>query len=427
MLNDPRSHGLWEHTAASAPSTSALEADVDADVVVIGAGYTGLSAALHLRQAGKAVAVIEAIDIGFGGAGRNVGLVNAGLWIMPELVAARLGPLLGERLTKLLSDAPRLVFDLIAAHAIECEARHAGTLHCGVGRAGHAQLEDRAAQWQARGAQVQLLDAAETAARTGSTAFSGALFDPRAGTIQPLGYVRGLARAALAHGVRIFTGTPALSTQRDESGWIVRTPKGSVRADWVVVATDAYSSGPWQGVRDEQVRLPYFNLATRPLDSSVLESILPGREGAWDTRQVLSSFRLDAQGRLVFGSIGALRGNGAHIHEAWARRALQRIFPQLGAVEFEFGWFGQIGTTADSLPRFHVFAPQVIGFSGYNGRGIAPGTAFGRVMAEFIGGSIGLDELPLPTSSVVRPALRSAKEAGYSLGSQAVHFTSARF
>lgn len=426
MLNDPHSHGLWERTAAPAPSTTALEADIGVDVVVIGAGYAGLSTALHLSQAGRSVAVIEAVDIGFGGAGRNVGLVNAGVWIMPDLVTDRWGPVFGERLTKLLGDAPSLVFDLIAAHAIECEAMRSGTLHCGVGRDGYAQLEQRAAQWHARGARVQLLNADEAAARTGSTVFSGALFDPRAGTIQPLGYARGLARAAMTHGARIFTDTPALSSEKSQSGWIVRTPKGSVRAAWIVVATDAYSSGPWQVVRDEQVHLPYFNLATRPLDSTVLESILPRREGAWDTRQVLSSFRLDAQGRLVFGSVGSLRGNGARIHEAWARRAIRKIFPQLGEVAFEFGWFGHIGTTSDSLPRFHVFAPNVVGFSGYNGRGIAPGTIFGRVLADFIGGKIQPGDLPLPISKTVTPVLRSVREAGYSLGSQAVHLTGAR-
>lgn len=426
MLNDPRSHGLWERTAPSGPSTSALTTDLRVDVAVVGAGYTGVSTALHLSAAGSSVAVIDAVDIGFGGAGRNVGLVNAGVWIMPDLVTARLGPVFGERLTKLLGDAPGLVFDLIAAHAIECEALRAGTLHCGVGRDGYAQLQQRAAQWRARGAQVELLNADEAAARTGSKAFSGALFDPRAGTIQPLAYIRGLARAAMKHGALIFTDTPALRVERHQHDWTVYTPKGSLRAEWVVVATDAYSSGPWQLVRDEQVHLPYFNLATRPLDSAALDSILPRREGAWDTRQVLSSFRLDAQGRLVFGSVGALRGKAAHIHEAWAKRALRRMFPQLGEVTFEFGWFGHIGTTSDSLPRFHVFAPKMIGFSGYNGRGIAPGTTFGRILADFIGGKVQLTELPLPVSETVMPALRSMKEAGYSLGSQAVHLAGAR-
>ena len=427
MLNDPQTHGLWEQTAPPAPDAAELREDAAADVVIVGAGYTGLSTALHLRERGASVAVIEAVDIGFGGSGRNVGLVNAGMWVMPNVVIQRLGNVFGERLLNLLADGPRLVFETIARHSIECEATRAGTLHCAVGSRGYAELQEREAQWKARGAPVQLLSAGEAASRIGSRAFSGALFDARAGTIQPLAYARGLACAAVAVGARIFTRSPVVGAEQTGDTWVVRTASGSVRAKWIVVATDAYSIGPWQSVRTEQVHLPYFNLATRPLDTTALESILPRREGAWDTQPVLSSFRLDAQGRLVFGSIGALRGRGARIHEAWARRALRKIFPQLADVSFEFSWFGHIGMTGDSLPRLHVFAPNVIGFSGYNGRGIAPGTAFGRVLADFVVGKIGPSELPLPISEVVTPTLRSVREAGYSLGSQAVHFAGARF
>jgi len=427
MLNDPSSHGLWENTAPPSPAAAVLQEDLTTDVVVIGAGFTGLSTALHLREGGASVVVLEAVDVGFGGSGRNAGLVNAGLWMMPDLVTAALGEPYGERLVDLLGHAPRLVFELIATHAIECEAVQTGTLHCAVGRKGLAQLEQRAAQWQRRGAPVQLLSAAETAKRTGTDAYAGALFDARAGTIQPLAYVRGLARASLARGVGLFIRSPALSAERNHSGWTVRTPAGSVRAAWVVVATDAYAHGPWQVVRAEQARLPYFNLATAPLAARLRDAILPNREGVLDTRQVPSSFHLDAAGRLVFGSVGALGGSQTWMHESWARRALRRIFPQLGAVTFEARWFGYTGMTDDNLPRFHVFAPNVIGFSGFNGRGIAPGTAFGRVLAELIGGTRQQSDLPLPVTQPRTPALRSLKEMFYRVGSQAVHLAAARF
>jgi glycine/D-amino acid oxidase-like deaminating enzyme len=274
---------------------------------------------------------------------------------------------------------------------------------------------------------VELLGAAETATRTGSGAFAGALFDPRAGTIQPLAYARGLAAAALARGASIFVRSPATDVLPDEHGWMVRTPSGTVRAEWVVVATDAYARGPWDIVRKEQVHLPYFNFALPPLERSARESILPGGEGAWDTRTVLSSFRLDSAGRLVFGSVGALRGHGTEVHRRWALRAVRKIFPQVGGLEFESGWFGHIGMTADNLPRFHVFAPQVIGFNGYNGRGIGPGTIFGKVLAEFVLGRVREQELPLPVSAPKQVALRSVREAIYAGGAQMLHFAGARF
>ena len=347
MLNDPKSHGLWERTAPAAPATQSLGEHLEADVVIVGAGFTGASAALHLAEAGARVVLLEGSEIGFGGSGRNVGLVNAGMWMMPDDLAGSLGAEYGDRLLALLGDAPRAVHDLVGKHRIDCELETNGTLHCGVGAKGAAELAERARQWQARGAPVELLGPQETAARIGSPAYAAALLDRRAGTIQPLGYVRGLARAAIGAGVAIFTGSPVARYERDGARWRVATQEGSVRAEWIVVATNAYTSAPWPQIRQEIVHLPYFNVATAPLSSNLARSILPERQGCWDTREVLSSFRLDRAGRLVLGSVGALRGPGTAVHRNWARRRLRRLFPQLGEVPFETEWNGKIGMTAE--------------------------------------------------------------------------------
>ncbi|MBL8572644.1 MAG: FAD-binding oxidoreductase [Hyphomicrobiaceae bacterium] len=427
MLNNPRSHGLWEQSAPAAPATGALDAAIRAHVVVIGAGYTGLSTALHLAERGIGVVVLEANEIGFGGSGRNVGLVNAGMWVMPGDMPAALGDDYGERLLALLGDAPRNVFGLVEKYGIDCELERAGTIHCAVGQAGLDELKERAAQWGARGAPVRLLDAAETAAKVGSSAYAGSMLDLRAGTIQPLAYARGLARAAIGAGAHVFTGSPATAAERVGGGWKVSTPKGSVTADWVVVATNAYTATPWPEIRAELVHLPYFNFATPPLSDNLRRSILPKRQGAWDTREVLSSFRLDRAGRLVFGSVGALRGTGIGIHRAWARRAMRKLFPQIGDVGFESEWFGMIGLTDTNLPKFHRLADNVIAFCGYNGRGIAPGTTFGRVLADHVRGAIGEADLPLPVSTPTPAGLRPLKEAYYEAGAQIAHLADARF
>ena len=128
MLDDPRSHGLWEKTAPAPPVTTALQGDQMTDVVIIGGGYTGLSAALHLAEAGTRVILLEAKEIGFGGAGRNVGLINAGMWVMPDDLPGELGPVYGERLLDLLGNGPQTVKDLIDRHGITCELERAGTL-----------------------------------------------------------------------------------------------------------------------------------------------------------------------------------------------------------------------------------------------------------------------------------------------------------
>jgi glycine/D-amino acid oxidase-like deaminating enzyme len=430
MNDDPRSHGLWEVSAPAAPATPPLASDVTADVAVVGAGFTGLSAALHLALGGASAVVIEAVDIGFGGSGRNVGLVNAGMWVMPSALHAGLGRTCGPSLLRQLSDAPALVFELIERHRIDCQPVHTGTLHCAANAKGFAQLKERARQWQELGAAVRMLDAEETATKVGTTAYLGSLLDLRAGTIQPLAYARGLAAAAIAAGARVHTGSPVVAVEDLGWGWRVRVAAGgSVRAKWVIVATNAYTGrhGVWSQLAEELVRLPYFNLATAPLPEKLARSILPERQGAWDTRRVLSSFRFDRAGRLIFGGVGALRGLGRSIHPAWGRRALANLFPRLKGVDFEHEWYGSIGMTANALPRFHELGRNTVSFSGYNGRGIAPGTTFGRDLARLVLGQVSASALSLPATPVAPASLKPAKEAFYEIGAQAAHVVGARF
>lgn len=426
MNKDPRSHGLWEQSAPPAPVTARLAESMSVDVVVIGAGFTGLSAALHLREMNVDVAVLEGEDIGFGASGRNVGLVNAGLWIRPAEVIRRLGHQLGPRLVAQLGEAPGLVFDLIARHGIQCDAMRNGTLHCAVGETGYRELEERARQWQALAAPVELLDAAETERKVGSRAYRGSLLDRRTGVIQPLAYARGLASAALRAGARIYSANPVKAVYDEHARWRIDTDGGSVRTEWVIVATNTYSSNVWTALRTELVALPYFNLATRPLSAGERAAILPESQGVWDTRRILSSLRTDAAGRLIFGSVGALRGTGIAVHRKWGKRALEKLFPMLRGVEFQHEWYGNIGMTADAIPRFHQLARNTISISGYNGRGIASGTSFGRDLAQIVAAKIRPEDLALPLTVPCPARLRRVRESFYELGSQMAHSFGAR-
>lgn len=430
MNQDLRSHGLWEASAPAAPPTTALSATLHADAVVVGAGYTGLSAALYLAQRGARAVVLEAQEVGFGGSGRNVGLVNAGMWVMPSELPGELGELLGDRLLHRLGEAPSMVFDLIERHGMACEPVRRGTLHCAPDKAGLRALHERSRQWQALNAPVRVLSQAETAHKTGTDAYLGALLDLRAGTVQPLAYARGLAHAAVAAGAQLYTHTAVNAVHDAGQHWRLNTTNGGVvHAPWVIVATNAYSSatGPWGALQSELVRLPYFNLATAPLPPTLLKQILPDRQGAWDTRQMLTSFRLDRQGRLVLGSVGALRGTGQPIHRDWGHRALGKLFPQLRGMRFEHEWYGEIGMTSNALPRFHQLARNTVAFSGYNGRGIAPGTVLGRELARLVLGEITTADLPLPVTPTTPARLKLAREAFYESGAQIVHLAGARW
>ncbi len=376
--------GLWEATGGDPVGGGGAVPRTQVDLAVIGGGFTGCAAALAAAEAGARVALLEAETIGHGGSGRNVGLVNAGLWTPPGDVERLIGVEAGARLNGALALGPAAVFALVNRHGIPCEARRAGTLHLAAGPRARADLDRRARQLEARGAPVRLLDRDETARRTGSPRFAAALFDPRAGVVQPLAFVRGLARAAIAQGATVLERTPARVVSREKSYWFVETEKGAFTAAALLLATNAYHQRATGAPAPVYTPVGYFQVATAPLSAEARRAILPGGEGAWDAAKVMSSFRLDAAGRLLVGGVGALSRATAAIHVAWARRKIAWAFPELGAVEIEHAWSGRIAMTSDHLPQIATLGETPPGLSvyGYSGRGIGPGVVFGRAAAR---------------------------------------------
>ncbi len=428
MVFMPDPGNLWERTCAEDVPARRLDGDLTVDLAIVGGGYTGCSAALSAAEAGADVCLLEAGEIGHGGSGRNVGLVNAGLWLPPDKIIAALGAKEGERLLSHLGDAPSRVFDLIERHGIDCEATRNGTLHCAHSAAGLASLEDRYRQQNRLGAPVQLFGADDAAARTGSPRFHGALFDPRAGTIQPLAYVRGLARAAARSGARIVKACPVRRFSSSRGAWRVETASGAVTARALLLATNAYHTGASTGAEDPGGFVPvhYFQIATAPLPKKDLRTILPGGEGCWDTALVMSSFRLDRQGRLIIGGIGNLEAPGGRVHEAWARRKITHLFPDLVAPPIEHAWCGRIAMTSDHIPKIREIGPNGYACFGYSGRGIAPGTAFGALAAEaLLNGTP--ETLPICPIRHHKEAFTDVRAACYELGALATHAVKARF
>lgn len=388
---------LWELSTPQRPVSPALIGEHSADVCIIGAGFTGLSAGLHLLEGGKSVCIVDAHEVGHGGSGRNVGLVNAGTWIPPDDVESMLGQAVGSTLNQALGLAPALVFSLIEKYAIDCQARPNGTLHMAHNAKGLEDLRSRCEQWQRRGADVELLvgDACEEAC--GTRQISGALLDRRAGTVNPMAYASGLAKNFTRLGGKLYGQSAVTQLQRSHDGWTVSTARGKVEAAQVIIASNAYTEGEWTQLRQNIFSGYYYQVASRPLQGEAQARILPGGQGSWDTRTVLSSIRRDDQGRLLLGSLGNAGNYPLPFIRSWADRIQRHYFPELGKVEWECTWTGRIGFTPDHLMRLYQPAPGLLAVTGYNGRGVTTGSLVGKCFAEFILGN-DARALPLPFS-----------------------------
>lgn len=406
---------LWDGSAEERPHEAMGALPARVDLAIVGGGFTGLSTALHVAEAGLSALVLEAKALGHGGSGRNAGLVNAGIWLPPAKVRAKLGPEVGPSFLARFGNGPETVFDLIERHQIRCEATRTGTIHAAHAPGAMADLRARHKEWRAMGAPVTLLDRDTVCEKTGTRAFFGGLFDGRAGTINPMGYVRGLARAAHAAGAAIKTGVQVTGLRRESDGWHVLTDQGDLAAKHVVLGTNAYTGTLWPGLAQSYTPIHYFQFATVPLGLEAAH-ILPGRQGVWDTGKIMISIRRDAAGRLILGSMGRVLGNVSKgLSRRWADRRLRRLFPELGAVEFEAAWDGRIAMTADHLPRIHRLAAGLYTPIAYNGRGITTGTIFGQAIAALLTGSEEAD-LPLPITDLAAEPGARLKAWGFDLG-----------
>lgn len=426
LPHDAGEESLWAATAIANPVTQRLQESLQADVLVVGGGYTGLSSALHLAEKGISVVLLEAMSIGFGGSGRNAGLVNAGVWQNPSQVCQRLGREAGTRFNLALRDSPALVADLVQRYQMECDLQPCGTVNIAHNAAAMKYLEDRCRQLQDLGAGVEIIDGVDSGRISASPEYvHGGIHDPAAATIHPLNYARSLARAAQQQGARLYQESPIASLARRNDRWHAATTAGEVVADQVVLATNAYADDNSQGVRESTVPVFIFHCATAPLPAAVAAEIIPRRHGLWDTQLMLTSSRIDASGRLVMSSAGRLRGYQRAIRESWMQRMRERLYPQTRGLDWEYRWSGQIGVTSSRILRVQLLAPGVFAPAGYNGRGIGPGSVIGKHLAQTIA-SGNRDDFPFPIEALYRERWKSPRAAYYNYGTLALQLLDRR-
>jgi glycine/D-amino acid oxidase-like deaminating enzyme len=381
---------LWAAVTPPGPELPVLAGSAQADVIVIGGGFTGLSTALHLRESGVDVAIVEAMEPGWGASGRNNGQVIPTLSRPdPEDIIARHGAA-GERFVALLRDSASTLFDLARRYQIQAEQEQTGWVQPvhSPGRIGIA--ERRVRQWSKFGASVQLLSRDETRAMLGSDAWFGGFWNRSGGHINPLALSRGLARVVLESGGRIYARSPATLFERQNDRWVVRTAQGQISGRALILATNAYtgefSKSLAPGIAREVMPVLSWQMATQPLSENARKTIIPGRQAMSDTHGELYFARYDARDRLVTG--GAVIGpvNKAGKMKSMVAARLKRLWPQIGQVSFDHVWNGYVGMTTDFLPRIHRLGPDAYGWTGCNGRAVALSIALGDEFSKAVRG-----------------------------------------
>jgi glycine/D-amino acid oxidase-like deaminating enzyme len=418
---------LWSKTAVASHDRPSLEGNHSVDVCVVGAGVGGVTASYFLASGGASVVLLEADRVGSGAMGKSSGFVNAGLWMPPSDIIKAIGEVYGPRLIATLGAAPKKTFDLIKALGLECDARHAGTLQCAPDEAGFNDLKERLAASTNAGSELKVVEAGETARLTGATVYRGALIDFRAGVLQPLSYVRGLAAAAEKAGATIYEKSVAVRFDFSVSRWLISTGGGSIAAKWLLVATEAHMIGAHFDLLREYVPMPYFNAATRPLTNAERAVVMPADLPIVDLRKVVSSYRFDGHGRLIVGSIGEIAGFDGAINRRWVARKVAQLFPKLRGVDIEFAWVGTIGITSNHMPTVHRIGAQAFALGGYNGRGIAAGTVFGERVSDVILGRLREEALPVPVTEPRVARLAGLRANAFRTGAAAFHVIDARW
>jgi gamma-glutamylputrescine oxidase len=428
---------------AHAPSLYAAEADASlafpaltepapVHVAIVGGGYTGLSAALHLAEGGVDVALLEAEKIGWGASGRNGGQLHSGQRRDQDWLEEHLGRDDARHLWDMAEEAKALVMDLIARHGIECHWR-AGlieTVHKRrLVREEMAYVEKLKRDYAYDA--VEWLDRGALAAAIGTDVYFGGRRDATAGHLDPLKLAQGIARAAAKAGACIHEGTRVTGVRRTADGFDLATehregsiPVGSatLRADIVILAGDGYLHGIDAETEARVMPIDNYILATAPIGAGRPGGLIPGGEAISDSRFVVYYFRPTADGRLLFGGGETYSRTPPADMAGFVRRHLARVYPQLGDVAVDYAWGGAVAITLKRLPFIRRVRPGLYAASGYSGQGVALAPYAGKVLAEAIlGDPARLDRFaalpcpPFPGGTLLRHAALVAGMTWYAL------------
>ncbi|MGB1256600.1 MAG: NAD(P)/FAD-dependent oxidoreductase [Thiolinea sp.] len=409
-------------TANTLPRFPELSGREQADVCIIGAGFTGLSAALHLAKSGYKVVVLEAHRAGWGASGRNGGQVGTGQRQDQDELEKQYGQEAARAMWDLSLDAVALCKSLIAEHQIDCDLQ-AGIIH-----ADHRKRfvpETRAyvekLQQDYQHEQIRFLDQDEIRQQVGSEAYFGGSLDMAAAHIHPLNYALGLAKAASEAGAIIYENSPVQEYSK-ASPSIIKTAQGSISAKHVILACNGYLDGLEERLANRIMPINNFIVATRPMSDAEQQHIIRHNHAVADSKFVVNYFRFSADNRLLFGGGENYSFNFPKDIKNFVKPHMLKIFPQLTDMELEYGWGGTLAITMSRMPCFTRITPTILSASGYSGHGVAMATLAGKLMAEVVDGTAArfdvmsqIKTYPFPGGTLLRWPLLALAMTWYSL------------
>lgn len=365
--------------------------DIRTDVVIVGAGYTGLAAAYSLQKRGVDVVVVDANTLGWGASGRNGGAVLSKFRMSFRRMASLHGLDAAKAMHRIAHDGVNTVAALVSEFGIsEALFMRSGSLRCAHNTTAMRALAAEA-EWSHQflgDRSLEIFDSEQVAAETGSRAFVGGVLSKDAGTILPLNYVHGLVAGLKGRGVPIFENSPVSRIEYNPNGASVCTPGGVVRAKRVVVATDAYGNLTNATSRYARTMIPFRTaaIATERLPRTLYDSLMVNERAYNETRRMMKWFR-KADGRILFGGRGVLGKETSHEFAALGR-ALTMTFPQLSSISVEFEWSGNVGMTMNQLPHVGRNDDGTVYCIGYNGAGVSLSSVLGQAAAALAIGDL---------------------------------------
>jgi gamma-glutamylputrescine oxidase len=376
----------YQASVGDRPDYPALDGSVTADVAIIGGGFTGLQAAFNLARLGASVVLIEGSRFGDGASGRNGGQLGTGQRAWPAELEEELGFERSKALFDMAENAKRYLLDFAEQHGIDIEYMP-GQMNVSHKRGGDTDYRHEAEIMAERYGypHVSFMDREETQERLGSTRYHFGVRDVGTGHIHPLKLLVGLARVAASAGAKIHEMTPASSIRQAGGKTVIDTPKGTISADRVLIATNAYIGNLEPVTAAHVMPIRSFIGATVPLDN--FPQVLRGSEAVADSRFVVRYFRKTRDGRLLFGGREAYTSDSPRDISSHIRRQIAEIYPSLKSIDMTHAWGGSVGITLPRKPFARDVLPGVTSLAGYSGHGVMLSNYSGKMYADTIAGN----------------------------------------